>query len=117
MLSNAKPKIQYSILFLHEKSEPKGGGGGFRQIFIAVNYHPLCPSSPIIAIRSKSNIIFVAVMKMGNIAYVAGFELTRIALWDGVLTITPPKLPDIISLPTPTCLCGSLPLRSVHTIT
>ena len=35
----------------------------------------------------------------------------------GVLTITPPSLPDAITLSLFTCLCGSLPERSVQTVT
>ena len=43
--------------------------------------------------------------------------VVSLAFWISVLTITPPKLPDITILPTPTCLCGSLSDTSVAIIT
>ena len=48
-------------------------------------------------------------MKMGNIAPTVGIESTSLVRQDNVLSITPPRLPDVIILSTPTCLCGSLP--------
>ena len=55
----------------------------------------------------------VEVIKMGNIAHREGIEPTFIAFQAGVLTITPPRLHDVTILPKPTCVCGSLPERSV----
>ena len=55
------------------------------------------------------------VMKMGNGAPKEGFELTPLAFWASVLTITPHRLPDITTIPTPICLCGSQPKRSAYT--
>ena len=51
----------------------------------------------------------VDVMKMGNLALRGGIEPTFLA---SVLTITP-WLPDVIRLPTPTCICGSWHERPV----
>ena len=54
-------------------------------------------------------------MKMGNIVPRSGLELTPFAFRHNVLTImpeltiTPPTLPGITTLSTPTCLSGSLP--------
>ena len=47
-------------------------------------------------------------MKTGNIALRVGIESTSPAFQANVLTITPPRLPDVSILPMPTCLCGSL---------
>ena len=47
-------------------------------------------------------------MKMGNTVPSAGIEATSLAFRASVLSITPPRLPDVTMLPTPTCLCGSL---------
>ena len=57
----------------------------------------------------------MGVMKMGNSVYRAAIEPTSLAFRASVLTITSPRLPDIITLYTPTCLCGSLPEKSVQT--
>ena len=46
----------------------------------------------------------MGVMKMGNIVPRAGIELTPLALLASVLPITPPRLPDVTNVPTPTCL-------------
>ena len=54
-------------------------------------------------------------MKIGNIFPRAGIEVTSLGFWAMVLTITPQRFPDV--LPTPTCLCGSLPQRSVQNTT
>ena len=43
----------------------------------------------------------MGVMKMGNIAPRTGIEPTPFAFWASVLTITPPRLPNITTLPTP----------------
>ena len=50
---------------------------------------------------------------MGNIALRVGIKPEFLAFWDSVLTISPPKLPDIITQPTATCLSGSLPKRTM----
>ena len=54
----------------------------------------------------------VNVMKMGNITHRARIEPTFRA---SVLTITPPRICDEITLSTSNCKCGSLPERSVQT--
>ena len=59
----------------------------------------------------------MVVMKMGNIVHRVGIEHTYIAFQASMLTITPHRLSDITMLPVPTCLCGSLPERSVQTTT
>ena len=43
------------------------------------------------------------VMTIGNIAPRAGIESTSLAFQHSVLTITTPRLPDVTTLPTPTC--------------
>ena len=53
-------------------------------------------------------------MKMGNIAARVGIKPPSFAFWVRILTITPPMLPDVTILPTPTYLCGYLPKRSVQ---
>ena len=55
-------------------------------------------------------------MNMGNVALRKGIEPTSLAFQVGVLTTSPPRLPDVTTLPTPTCLCESLslPKRSVQ---
>ena len=62
-------------------------------------------------------IYVVGVMKMGNNLARAGIKPTSLALWANVLTITPPRLPDVTVLPMPACPCGFLPERSVKTST
>ena len=56
-------------------------------------------------------------MKMGNIVSRAGIEPTSFAFWASVLTISPSRLPDVTTLPIPTCLGGTLPEMSVQTTT
>ena len=46
---------------------------------------------------------------MGNIARRTGIEATSRAFQAIMLTITPPRFPDVTTVPLPTCLCGSLP--------
>ena len=46
----------------------------------------------------------VRVMKMGNIVPRVKIEPISLAFWVSMLTITPPSLPDVTTLPTPTCL-------------
>ena len=53
---------------------------------------------------------------MGNIVPRAGIESTSLAFQTSVLTITPPRLPDVITIPTNTCLNGSLPERQFHNL-
>ena len=50
-------------------------------------------------------------MKMGNITPRAGIEPTSLRSWVSVLTITPPRLPDVTIVPMPylsaaSCLRG-----------
>ena len=59
----------------------------------------------------------MGLMKMGNIAPRAGIEPTSLAFQVNGVTITPPRLPDVTTLPSPIYLCGSLPERSVQTTT
>ena len=59
----------------------------------------------------------VGVTKMGNIVPRMGIEPTCLVFQVRVLTITPPRLPDITILPTSTRLCGSLLEMSVQTTT
>ena len=44
-------------------------------------------------------------MKMGNIVPSAGIEPTSLAFWTNVQ----PLHPTVTTMPTPTCLCSSLP--------
>ena len=53
----------------------------------------------------------------GKYCTYTGIEPTSLAFWACVLVITPLRLPDFTTLPTPTCLCDSLPERSVQTTT
>ena len=46
-----------------------------------------------------------------------GIETPSLAPWASVLTNRPPRLPNVTTLPTPTCLSGSLPKRSMQTTT
>ena len=57
----------------------------------------------------KHNDNVVGVMKMGNMTPKAGIERTSLAFRASILTITPPSLPYVNTLPTPTCLRGPLP--------
>ena len=50
----------------------------------------------------------MSAIKMGNIVPRAGFEPTHLAFRASALTIKPSRLPDVITLPTSTCLCHSL---------
>ena len=43
------------------------------------------------------------VMKTGNIVSRAGIKLAYLTFWATVLTISPPRLPDVSTVPTPTC--------------
>ena len=55
------------------------------------------------------------VMKKGNIVPKAGIEPTFLVFCASVVTITPPRLPDVTTVCMPNCLRGSLPERSVQT--
>ena len=59
----------------------------------------------------------VGVMEMGTIAPRARIEHIALTFWARVNTIAPPRLPDVTTLSMPTCLCGSLPERSVQATT
>ena len=48
----------------------------------------------------------MGVMKMGNIVPTAGIEPTSLAFRASVLTITPHRIPDVTTIPTPTYLCS-----------
>ena len=59
----------------------------------------------------------MGVMKMGNIVHRAGIEPTSLAFRASVLPLHHVGYPDVTTIPTPTCLCGPLPQRSVHATT
>ena len=59
----------------------------------------------------------VRILRMGNIARRVGIEPIPLAFWTSMLTITPHRLPNVITLPTPACICDSLPERQVQTTT
>ena len=56
-------------------------------------------------------------MKMGNIAPKSRIKPTSLAFLAIVLTITLPRLPDLTTLPTTTCLLSTLMVRSEQTST
>ena len=66
---------------------------------------------------SLYRIMVIGVMNIGNIAPTAGIEPISLAFQASVLTMAPPRLPDLANLPTRIFLCGSLPERSVQTTT
>ena len=68
----------------------------------------------ILALLMFNHVIVVAMMKMGKIAPKDGIEPTSLAFWSSVLTITSPRLPDVVILPTATCIYDVLPKRAVH---
>ena len=59
----------------------------------------------------------VGVMKMGNSVSRAGIKPISLVFWAMVLPFTQHRLPDVTSIPMPTCLCSSLPQRSGQTTT
>ena len=59
--------------------------------------------------------VVVGVIKMGNIIPRAGLEPTSLAFQASVLPYSPCRLPDVNTMPIPTCLCSSFPQRSVQT--
>ena len=54
---------------------------------------------------------------MKNIVPRVGIEPKSLGLQASVLTVTPHRLPDIVIVPTLTCLCNTLLERPVQTIT
>ena len=56
-------------------------------------------------------------MKMGNIVARAALEPTPLAFQANVLPFHHVDFPDVTTIPTPTCLCSSLPQKSVQTTT
>ena len=50
--------------------------------------------------------------EMGNNVPRVGDDTTSLAFQASVLNITPPRLPDVTILPTPTCPYGSVPDKS-----
>ena len=56
-------------------------------------------------------------MKMRNIVPRVGIEPTSLAFQANLLTISPPRIPDVTTLPVATCLCSCLPERSVQITT
>ena len=51
----------------------------------------------------------VGVMKMGNIVPRVVIKTTSLAFGVSLLIITPPRLPDVTTIPMPTSLCSSFP--------
>ena len=59
----------------------------------------------------------VDVMKMENIVPRVEIEPTALAFKATVLSITPLRFPYVTTMPTPTCMCSSLPERSLQSTT
>ena len=59
----------------------------------------------------------VGVMKMRNTVPRVGLKSTSLAFRASVLPLHHIGIPDVITIPMPTSLCGSLPQRSVQTTT
>ena len=59
----------------------------------------------------------VCVIKMGNIVPRAGTKPTSLAFQPSVLALHHGSLPDVTTIPTPTCLCITLPQMSMQTTT
>ena len=59
----------------------------------------------------------VGVMEMGNIVPRAGIKPTYLEFWTSLLSVTSHRLVDFTTIPTPICLYGSLPERSVQPTT
>ena len=59
----------------------------------------------------------MGVTTMGNTVPRVGFEPTSLAFRASVLPLHHIGFPDVTTIPTPTCLCGSLPQKSVQTTT
>ena len=62
-------------------------------------------------------IFVVGVMKMGMTVPRAGLKPTSLAFRASVLPLYHVGFPDVITIPTPTCLYSSLPQRSMLTTT
>ena len=56
-------------------------------------------------------------MKMENVVSRAGIKPPISDILGQCSIITPLRLPDVITISTPTCLCSALPQRSVQTTT
>ena len=63
------------------------------------------------------SVVVVGMMEMGNKAPRVGIGHASLVFQTSVLTIILPRLPDVITIPTPTCPCSSLPETSVETTT
>ena len=89
------------------------------EISLLSSWPYITPSLIIIRLRKPTLALYYChgVMTMGNIQPRVGTEPTSLAFHTNVLTITPPKLPDVTILPTPTCVWGSLLEKLVKTIT
>ena len=59
----------------------------------------------------------IGVMKIGNISPKAGIEQISLASYASVLTMSPPRISDVTTVPMPTTLCNVLPEWSVQTTT
>ena len=59
----------------------------------------------------------IGVMRMGNSVPTVGIKSTSLAFWDSVLSITPPRLPDVTILPIHACLGDALSKRSAQITT
>ena len=59
----------------------------------------------------------VGVMKMGNITPIAGLEPISVSFQASVLPLHNVGFPDVTTIPTPTCVCSSLPQRSLQSTT
>ena len=57
----------------------------------------------------------MGVMKMENIVPRVGLKPTSLAFWASVLSFQTCRLPDLTTMHMSSCLCGSLPQRSVQT--
>ena len=59
----------------------------------------------------------MGVMKIGNIVHRAEIELTSLEFWVSVLPSHHVGFPDVTIIPTPSCLCSSVPQRSLQITT
>ena len=66
--------------------------------------------------REKRRVVKLkGVMKMGNTVPRTGLKLTSLEFQASVLPSHHVGFPDVTTIPMPTCLCGTLPERSVQT--
>ena len=77
------------------------------------NNHPGCSLCRTMLMATS----VMSLMIMGNSVPKTGIEPTYLAFPASVLTITPGRLPDGTTIPTPTSPCSSLPMRSVQNTT